>query len=97
MLVVYILHIGLVYSMKNSSNRFFQKKTTMADETIDLIIHADGRVEIQVCGVKGERCLEVTKAVEEVLGNKLERQVTSEMYETDESDETTSETQKLGH
>jgi acylphosphatase len=68
----------------------------MADDTIDIVIHADGRVEIQVCGVKGERCLEVTKAVEEALGGKVERQVTSEMYETEE--ETTSQTdiQKLG-
>jgi hypothetical protein len=52
-------------------------------ETVNVIIHPDGRVEIQVCGVKGESCLEVTKAVEEALGNKVKRELTSEMYETE--------------
>lgn len=52
-------------------------------ETVNVIIHPDGRVEIQVCGVKGEGCLEVTKAVEEALGNKVKREPTSEMYETE--------------
>ncbi len=55
----------------------------MEEETVNVIIHPDGRVELQVCGVKGEKCLEVTKAVEEVLGNKVQRQFTSEMYETE--------------
>lgn len=66
----------------------------MADETIDVFIHADGRVEIQVCGVKGEKCLEVTKAVEEALGGKVQREATNEMYETEQTK--TTDTQKLG-
>ncbi len=69
----------------------------MADETIDIIIHPDGRVELQVCGVKGERCLEVTKAVEEVLGGKVQRDFTSEMYESDEEQDREQEKRKLGY
>ncbi len=67
----------------------------MAEEKIDIFIHADGRVEIQVCGVKGEKCLEVTKAVEEALGGKVLREVTSEMYEEPKTTET--DKQKLGY
>ena len=69
----------------------------MAEETIELFIHADGRVEIQVCGVKGEKCLEVTKAVEEALGGKVQRELTSEMYETESEEEKTTDKRKLGY
>lgn len=58
----------------------------MADEEVHVYFHPDGRVEIQVCGVKGDKCLEVTKAVEEALGGKVEREVTAEMYETETED-----------
>ncbi len=69
----------------------------MEEETVNVIIHPDGRVELQVCGVKGEKCLEVTKAVEEVLGNKVQRQFTSEMYETETEIESAEEKRKLGY
>ncbi len=69
----------------------------MAEETIELFIHPDGRVEIQVCGVKGEKCLEVTKAVEEALGGKVQRDFTSEMYETESEEEKTIDKRKLGY
>ncbi len=67
------------------------------EETVNVIIHPDGRVEIQVCGVKGEKCLEVTKAVEEALGNKLAREFTSEMYEIEEETVTQEDKRKLGY
>ena len=60
----------------------------MSEETVNVVIHPDGRVELQVCGVKGEKCLEVTKAVEEVLGNEVKRDFTSEMYETETETDT---------
>lgn len=68
----------------------------MAEDTVDIIIHPDGRVEIQVCGVKGERCLEVTEAVEEALGGQVQRDFTAEMYETEEESTKESDIQKLG-
>lgn len=64
-------------------------------EEIDIFIHPDGRVEIQVCGVKGEKCLEVTKAVEEALGGKVDREATSEMYE--QATENVQDTRKIGY
>lgn len=53
----------------------------MAEEEIHVFFLPDGRVEIQVCGVKGDKCLEVTKAVEEALGGKVERDLSGEYYE----------------
>lgn len=69
----------------------------MEEETINVIIHPDGRVELQVCGVKGDKCLEVTRAVEEALGNKVKREFTSEMYETEIETEAQKEQRKLGY
>lgn len=69
----------------------------MEEETVNVIIHPDGRVELQVCGVKGEGCLDVTKAVEEVLGNRVQRQFTSEMYEAETEIESAEEKRKLGY
>ncbi len=67
------------------------------EETVNVIIHPDGRVEIQVCGVKGDKCLEVTQAVEEVLGNKVSREFTSEMYETEVETGAVGDKRKLGY
>lgn len=77
----------------------------MEEETVNVVIHADGRVELQVCGVKGDKCLEVTAAVEAALGGKVKRENTSEMYETETETETHNqgqahkeeETGKLGY
>lgn len=69
----------------------------MEEETINVIIHPDGRVELQVCGVKGDKCLEVTRAVEEALGNRVKREFTSEIYETEIETEAQKEQRKLGY
>jgi len=37
-------------------------------ETLEFIIHPDGRVEEKVTGITGHSCMEVTKAIEEQLG-----------------------------
>lgn len=69
----------------------------MEEETFNVIIHPDGRVELQVCGVKGDKCLEVTRAVEEALGNRVKREFTSEIYETEIETEAQKEQRKLGY
>jgi len=52
-------------------------------EEVVVTIKPDGRVEIQVRGVKGKECLELTRPLEELLGNKIElRKLTAEAYET---------------
>lgn len=53
----------------------------MDEETITVTIHPDGRVEVHVEGVKGEECVALTKALEEALGGKTERELTPEYFE----------------
>ena len=51
-------------------------------EEIEIVIGKDGRVLIQVRGVKGQACLDLTKDLEEALGGEIElREMTAESYE----------------
>ena len=51
-------------------------------EEIEVYIDKDGRVRIQVRGVKGEACLELTEELEAVLGGIIEeREMRPEAYE----------------
>jgi hypothetical protein len=52
----------------------------MAHE-IDIEIKPDGTVTFAVKGVKGKKCKEITKAIEEALGEVREVVKTSEYYE----------------
>ncbi len=40
-------------------------------EEIEVTIGKDGQVQIQVRGVKGMKCLEITKELEEALGGEI--------------------------
>lgn len=52
-------------------------------QEVELTIHPNGQVEINVRGVKGKACLEITKALETALGNHLiERTFTSEAQDS---------------
>jgi len=53
-------------------------------EYIDVFIHPDGTVELQVKGVKGKKCLDLTKNLEQALGEVKERKLTNEYYQTEE-------------
>ncbi|KAA8492570.1 hypothetical protein FVE85_8077 [Porphyridium purpureum] len=50
-------------------------------QEIEYTIMQDGRVQVTVNGIKGEACLEVTKEIEEMLGNVVSRKNTEEMME----------------
>ncbi|NLG99016.1 MAG: DUF2997 domain-containing protein [Chloroflexi bacterium] len=51
-------------------------------QEIEVVIGKDGKVEIQVRGVKGLACLELTKELEEALGGQiLSRIMTPEALE----------------
>lgn len=53
-------------------------------QEIEVVIGKDGKVEIQVRGVKGARCLEITKEMEEALGGEvLTRIMSPEALEED--------------
>ncbi|MEB3357845.1 MAG: DUF2997 domain-containing protein [Synechococcales bacterium] len=49
-------------------------------ETLEFIIHPDGRVEERVTGIQGSSCAEVTKAIEAQLGCVLHCEKTSEYF-----------------
>ncbi|HSH69926.1 MAG TPA: DUF2997 domain-containing protein [Deferrisomatales bacterium] len=49
-------------------------------EEIKVTIDAEGNVKVTVFGVKGGKCLELTKELEQLLGGEVEREFTSEYY-----------------
>jgi hypothetical protein len=52
-------------------------------QEIEVLIDEDGRVHIEVRGVKGMGCLDLTQDLEEALGGEIEsREMTPEAYET---------------
>ncbi len=51
-------------------------------QEIDVFIEQDGRVRVEVRGVKGTSCLDLTKGLEEALGGQVEaREMHAEAYE----------------
>lgn len=54
----------------------------MQIQEIEVVIGKSGNVQIHVMGIKGEQCLETTKALENALGGELiSREPTSEASE----------------
>lgn len=53
----------------------------MQEERIKVNISNDGEVTLDVQGVKGKRCLDITKGLEEALGVVTEREAKKEMRE----------------
>jgi hypothetical protein len=52
-------------------------------QEIEVFIDEDGRVRIEVRGIKGMGCLDLTRDLEEALGGEIEsREMTPEAYET---------------
>lgn len=52
-------------------------------QEIEVFIGKDGQVRIEVRGVKGTSCLDLTKDLEAALGGQVEsREMTPEAYET---------------
>ena len=49
-------------------------------ETLEFIIHPDGRVQEKVTGIVGSSCTEVTAAIEAELGIVLTQESTSEYF-----------------
>lgn len=49
-------------------------------ETLEFIIHPDGRVEERVTGIVGSSCSAVTAAIEAHLGVVASRELTSENF-----------------
>ncbi len=49
-------------------------------ETLEFVIHPDGRVEETVTGIIGRSCAEVTAKIEEQLGHVIHQQPTAEFF-----------------
>ncbi|HVN53491.1 MAG TPA: DUF2997 domain-containing protein [Anaerolineaceae bacterium] len=51
-------------------------------QEIEVFIDQDGQVRIEVRGVKGTRCLDLTRSLEEALGGQVvDREMRPEAYE----------------
>jgi hypothetical protein len=53
----------------------------MGMEELEIVIEPDGTTHIHVKGIRGARCLDVTRKIEEELGEVIDRKYTSEYYE----------------
>jgi hypothetical protein len=61
------------------------KEANMELQEIDIYIEKDGQVRIEVRGVKGQSCIDLTKALEDILGGEIEsREMTADSYENAE-------------
>lgn len=53
----------------------------MDKEELEITIDASGNVSIKVVGAKGGKCLDITKPIEDALGEVKVRDMTPEYYE----------------
>ena len=54
-------------------------------QELEVVIGPDGEVVIEVKGVKGDRCLEITRPLEQLLGGEIvDRKHTDEYYQQSE-------------
>lgn len=53
----------------------------MEKEELEITIDAQGQVSIKVAGAKGGKCLDITKPIEEALGQVKVREMSPEFYE----------------
>lgn len=57
-------------------------------QEVEITIDGAGQVQVQVRGVKGTQCLDITHALEEALGGEvLLREMTPEALENDQQDQ----------
>lgn len=52
-------------------------------QTIKVQISKTGEIEYEVSGVKGKKCKDLTKAIDQISGKVLESEVTGEYCQTD--------------
>lgn len=49
-------------------------------QEIDVYVQPDGTVKVEVRGVKGRKCLDLTKGLEEALGGQIVERVHTDEY-----------------
>lgn len=55
-------------------------------ETIKVVISKTGEIEYEVSGVKGKKCKDLTKAIDEISGKIISTEVTGEYCQTEPDD-----------
>ena len=51
-------------------------------QELEVVIKPSGELKVEIRGVKGEKCLDITKEMEALLGDEIvERDLTDEYYE----------------
>ena len=66
-------------------------------QEIEVFVERDGQVRVEVRGVKGMSCLDLTRGLEDALGGQVEaREMTPEAYETVQEQATEWEWQRGG-
>jgi hypothetical protein len=46
----------------------------------EIVIGKDGKVSVEVLGIKGPRCLEYAELIAEIVGREQQRQLTADYY-----------------
>lgn len=54
----------------------------MAKQELEIVITPSGDVQINVNGIKGDKCLDLTKSLEQALGETVQRTLKPEYYES---------------
>jgi hypothetical protein len=67
----------------------------MEFQEIDIFIEKDGQVKLEVRGVKGPGCLDLTRDLEHALGGQVEREMKADAYEV--NNQYNQEQQKQGY
>jgi hypothetical protein len=66
-------------------------------QEIEVVIDTNGEVQLHVCGVKGNACLDLTRDLEAALGGQVaSRQMTPEALESAGQDAASRQTQRGG-
>ncbi len=57
-------------------------------QEVDVFINPDGTVRLEVRGVKGTKCLDITKGLENLLGGQVVERVKTDEFEQAEQEQT---------
>jgi Protein of unknown function (DUF2997) len=67
----------------------------MSMETLEFIIHPDGRVQEKATGIVGSSCTKVTAEIEAAIGQVVSQATTAEFFATEVTVQTTASNKNL--
>ncbi|MDW7680726.1 MAG: DUF2997 domain-containing protein [bacterium] len=65
-------------------------------QEIDVFVKSDGSVKIEVRGVKGQKCLDLTKGIEQLLGGKIMERIHTDEFHAAEQEQTQDDRINIG-